>query len=150
MGTTTKRLQLSVVCFFRPFIQKVIQTNCKLDKSKFKCTMCYLILALGSTAILGSSAYASEESPYDSGHDDGCDDARISDPDDRYINKDGKGADNHTNEFMDGYNDGYDSCGGGNSERGNDDNENNNENENSHSQSQNQGIDICQVNGCVP
>jgi len=73
---------------------------------------------------------------------------------DRYINQDGKGADNHTNEFMDGYNDGYDSCGGGNSDRGSDDNENNNENnndnENSQSQSQNQGIYICQVNGCVP
>lgn len=116
--------------------------------------MCYLILALSSTAILCSSAYASEESPYDSGYDRGCDDARISDPDDRYINKDGKGADNHTNEFMDGYNDGYDSCGGGNLDRGSDDNENNNENnnenENSQSQSQNQGIYICHVNGCVP
>jgi hypothetical protein len=66
---TTKKLQLSVICLFRPFIQKETQTNCKLDDSKFKHTMCYLILALSSTAILGSSAYASEESPYDSGYD---------------------------------------------------------------------------------
>lgn len=83
MAITTKKLQLSVVFLFMPFIQKETQTNCKLDDSKFKRTMCYLILALSSTAILGSSAYASEESPYDSGYDHGCDDARISDPDDR-------------------------------------------------------------------
>ena len=43
----------------------------------------------------------------------------ISDPDDRYINEDGKGPSNHTNEFMDGYNSGYNSCSG--SDRGHSD-----------------------------
>ena len=145
MAITTKKLQLSVICLFRPFIQKETQTNCNLDNNKFKHTLCYLILALSSTSMLGSSAYASEESPYDSGYDHGCDDARISDPDDRYINQDGKGADNHTNEFMDGYNDGYDSCGGGSSEGP----ESENENPQSQSQSSNNRNEN-KLNTCVP
>jgi hypothetical protein len=35
-------------------------------------------------------------------------DAKISNPDDRYINQPEKGPSFHTNEFMRGYNDGYD------------------------------------------
>ena len=53
---------------------------------------------------------ASSKSPYDSGYDHGCDDADISYPDDRYINQPDKGPSYHTNEFMSGYNDGYDNC----------------------------------------
>src|SRR5215207_3689660 len=53
---------------------------------------------------------ASSKSPYESGYDHGCDDAKISDPDDRYINQPEKGPSFHTNEFMRGYNDGYDTC----------------------------------------
>jgi hypothetical protein len=53
---------------------------------------------------------ASSKSPYDSGYDHGCDDADISYPDDRYINQPDKGPSHHTNEFMSGYNDGYDNC----------------------------------------
>jgi hypothetical protein len=56
------------------------------------------------------TANASSKSPYESGYDHGCDDADISDPDDRYINQPEKGPSFHTNEFMRGYNDGYDSC----------------------------------------
>lgn len=58
-----------------------------------------------------------EKSPYDSGYDHGCDDAG-EDPDDRYINEDGKGPSYHTNEFMSGYNNGYDSCSGRGSSSG--------------------------------
>src|SRR5215216_42978 len=53
---------------------------------------------------------ASSKSPYESGYDHGCDDADISDPDNRYINQPEKGPSFHTNEFMRGYNDGYDDC----------------------------------------
>lgn len=71
------------------------------------------LIAFFATAILATDQHAfAEKSPYDSGYSHGCSDAG-KDPDDRYINKDGKGPDNHTNEFMDGYNDGYDSCSGG-------------------------------------
>lgn len=53
---------------------------------------------------------ASSKSPYDSGYDHGCDDAKISDPNDRYINQPEKGPSFHANEFMKGYNDGYNVC----------------------------------------
>ena len=63
--------------------------------------------------LLQQVANASSNSPYESGRDHGCDDAGISDVGDRYINQDEKGPSFHTNEFMRGYNDGYDSCSGG-------------------------------------
>jgi hypothetical protein len=81
------------------------------------------ILTLAVTAILTSTmisvpsilvVYASE-SPYQSGYDHGCDDAGISDPGDRYINQQEKGPSFHTQEFMSGYYDGLESCGGDNS-----------------------------------
>jgi hypothetical protein len=57
-------------------------------------------------------ANASSKSPYESGRDHGCDDAGISDVGDRYINQDEKGPSFHTNEFMRGYNNGFDDCSG--------------------------------------
>src|SRR5215208_6811441 len=54
--------------------------------------------------------YAGSKSPYQSGYDHGCDDADISDPNDRYINQPEKGPSFHTDEFMRGYNAGYDAC----------------------------------------
>jgi hypothetical protein len=57
-------------------------------------------------------ADAGSKSPYDSGYDHGCDDAGISDPSNRYINEPGKGPSSHTNEFMQGYNAGYNACSG--------------------------------------
>jgi hypothetical protein len=63
------------------------------------------------------TASGSSKSPNGSGYDHGCDDADISDPDDRYINQPEKGPSLHTNEFMRGYNTGYYSCSGdGNNE----------------------------------
>jgi hypothetical protein len=73
-----------------------------------KClTICFLVFT-----IVASIPYsnASSKSPYDSGYDHGCDDAKISDPNDRYINQPEKGPSFHTNEFMKGYNDGYSVC----------------------------------------
>jgi hypothetical protein len=58
---------------------------------------------------------ATSKSPYDSGYDHGCDDVDIFDPDDRYINQPGKGPGFHTDEFMRGYNDGYNACWSGSS-----------------------------------
>jgi hypothetical protein len=53
---------------------------------------------------------ATSKSLYDSGHDHGCNDADISDPYDRYINQPEKGPSFHTDEFMRGYNSGYNAC----------------------------------------
>ncbi|WP_148686272.1 hypothetical protein [Candidatus Nitrosocosmicus hydrocola] len=47
---------------------------------------------------------------YRSGYNHGCSDAQIPDPDNRYINQLGKGANYHTSEFMRGYNDGFERC----------------------------------------
>lgn len=52
-------------------------------------------------------AYASSKSPNESGFDHGCDDADISSPSGRYINQPDKGPSNHTDEFMIGYEDGF-------------------------------------------
>ena len=52
------------------------------------------------------------KSPYQSGYDHGCDDARISSPSQQYLNQPEKGPSYHTSEFMDGYYSGISSCGG--------------------------------------
>jgi hypothetical protein len=54
-----------------------------------------------------------EDGPYESGYNHGCDDARISDPSERYINQPGKGPSFHTGSFMNGYYDGFDACSDG-------------------------------------
>lgn len=59
-------------------------------------------------------SYASEDDPYDSGYDHGCDDAKISDSSDRYINQPEKGPAFHTDRFMEGYNAGFSACAGSN------------------------------------
>lgn len=46
-------------------------------------------------------------------YDHGCDDARISNPGDRYINQPEKGPAFHTGEFMQGYDAGFSACGCG-------------------------------------
>jgi hypothetical protein len=49
-------------------------------------------------------------SPYESGYVHGCDDARITDFSARYINQPEKGPNFHTDEFMRGYDAGYNAC----------------------------------------
>jgi hypothetical protein len=63
---------------------------------------CFLLFAL-----IGQS-YA--QSSYDSGYDHGCDDADIPNPESQYINQPEKGPSFHSDEFMEGYNDGYGDC----------------------------------------
>jgi hypothetical protein len=69
---------------------------------------CFVLLAL-LVVQLNPSAYSSSDA-YDSGYDHGCDDAGISNSDERYINQPDKGPAFHTGRFMDGYNIGFDSC----------------------------------------
>ncbi|MEJ7642287.1 MAG: HNH endonuclease [Candidatus Nitrosocosmicus sp.] len=58
-------------------------------------------------ALFGQS-YA--QSPYDSGYDHGCGDADTPNPARQYINQPQKGPSFHSEEFMEGYNDGYGDC----------------------------------------
>lgn len=50
------------------------------------------------------------ESSYNSGYDHGCDDADFRYPGDRYINQPGKGPSQHSDQFMNGYEDGFNAC----------------------------------------
>jgi hypothetical protein len=50
-----------------------------------------LIILMMLSAPATQLAYAGGKSPYESGYDHGCDDADISDPDDRYINQPERG-----------------------------------------------------------
>ena len=88
------------------------------NRSKIIPIIIVVLLAFLLAPQLQQVANASSNSPYESGRDHGCDDAAISDVDDRYINQPEKGPSFHTNEFMRGYNAGYDDCSG--SEDGND------------------------------
>lgn len=81
------------------------------------------------------------KSPYDSGYDHGCDDARISDSSDRYINQPEKGPSFHTSEFMNGYDSGFNSCSSYNSNNYNSPNY-----ESSSSRSSNSDPDECRSN----
>lgn len=72
----------------------------------------FLLMACILAPQIHSVDASRSKSPYSSGYDHGCDDAKISDPSDRYINEPGKGTSNHTDEFMDGYYAGFDACSG--------------------------------------
>lgn len=54
-----------------------------------------------------------KESAYNSGYSHGCSDAKISNYSKRYINQPGRGPGYHTQEFMSGYNDGFETCSNG-------------------------------------
>jgi hypothetical protein len=81
----------------------------KLDTSVL--LMMFFSLALMTLNVLPVQlSSGSSTSPYQSGYNHGCSDVRISDPSERYINQPGKGPRFHTNEFMSGYNTGYNAC----------------------------------------
>jgi hypothetical protein len=74
-----------------------------------------LLLFMTMVLSLGVQAYAVNtltitKSPFESGYGHGCDDAGITDFSDRYINQPGKGPSFHTEEFMRGYDTGYNAC----------------------------------------
>jgi hypothetical protein len=84
--------------------------NKRLRKSTGVIVLLVAILTIPIFAIPPSTSKAYAQSPYSSGYDHGCDDAKIANPDDRYINQPGKGPTYHTGSFMNGYYDGFDSC----------------------------------------
>jgi hypothetical protein len=74
-----------------------------------------LLLFMTMVLSLGVQAYAVNtftitKSPFESGYDHGCNDAGITDLSDRYINQPGKDPSFHTEEFMRGYDTGYNAC----------------------------------------
>ena len=95
-------------------LKKVATTN----KIPLVISFIFCALAVLSPAYI-TSIYA--VGPYDSGYDHGCDDAKIAEYSDRYINQPGKGPISHTYDFMRGYYDGNSDCSESN-ENDNDDN----------------------------
>jgi hypothetical protein len=65
------------------------------------------VLAFG---IQVHAVNAITKSAFESGYGHGCNDAGILDFSDRYINQPGKGPSFHTDEFMRGYDTGYNAC----------------------------------------
>jgi hypothetical protein len=68
-----------------------------------------LLLVLG-VQIHAVNAISLTKSPIESGYGHGCNDAGIIDLSDRYISQPGKGPSFHTEEFMCGYDTGYNEC----------------------------------------
>jgi hypothetical protein len=72
------------------------------------------IMMLTFTSELYAQAQESDSnttlSPYESGYVHGCEDSRTTDFSDRYINQPEKGPSFHTDEFMRGYDAGYNEC----------------------------------------
>jgi hypothetical protein len=78
-----------------------------------------LLLFMMMVLLLGVQIYAvndtsittnTTKSSFESGYDHGCSDVKISEFSDRYINQPGKGPSSHTEEFMRGYDAGYNAC----------------------------------------
>jgi hypothetical protein len=67
-----------------------------------------MVLILVILIQLGQFAYAI--SGHDSGYNHGCDDAKVADPSQRYINQPEKGPNFHSDAFMQGYKSGFNSC----------------------------------------
>lgn len=118
-------------------------------------TMIGVIALIITTMTTGGSNAFAKKSPYDSGFDHGCDDAKISNPADRYINQYEKGPAYHTTAFMNGYDRGFIDCSqhsGNNNDRGyyevNTAIDDSNFDDHSVSQPQNQQAYTNQVAGC--
>ncbi len=79
-----------------------------LSSSLLLFTMVMLLLGVQTQAVNDKTNNA--KSSFESGYDHGCSDVKIIDFSDRYINQPGKGPSFHTEEFMRGYDTGYNAC----------------------------------------
>jgi hypothetical protein len=83
----------------------------------------FVLSVLSLSIFAYNSPVQASSGAYDSGREHGCDDARISNPSDRYINQPERGPSFHTSAFMDGYNAGFNECSGSSSSDGNNGND---------------------------
>lgn len=84
----------------------------RLMRHKIPLTFVLAVVLAITIYSFNQLGHASSNDPYDSGYTHGCDDARVADPSDRYINQPEKGPSFHTKAFMDGYYVGYNACSG--------------------------------------
>jgi hypothetical protein len=74
-------------------------------------TFYYLNILIVLVAILiPLGQYTSAISGHDSGYNHGCDDAKVANPSQRYINQPEKSPNFHSDPFMQGYKSGFNSC----------------------------------------
>ena len=74
----------------------------------------FAVVLIVSAASLGIQNAIAKGTPYDAGYSHGCSDAKLSFSA-RYINQPEKGPSFHTQEFMSGYNAGFNACNHGSS-----------------------------------
>ncbi|MGC1132892.1 MAG: hypothetical protein WA941_08715 [Nitrososphaeraceae archaeon] len=68
-----------------------------------------ILISIVSVVTTSLPANASSDA-YEAGYDHGCHDADFRYPGDRYINQPGNGPSQHSDEFMSGYEDGFNAC----------------------------------------
>src|SRR5919202_5131657 len=73
-----------------------------------------IMISASSSFVIVQSVMAKRGTPFQPGYNHGCSDARLTFSD-RYINQPGKGPSFHTQEFMSGYNAGFNACNHGSS-----------------------------------
>jgi len=91
------------------FHKNILLLNKVATTHKVPLLISFIIFALAFFP-LPSITHVNAATPYESGYDHGCDDAKISDYSGRYINQPGKGPSSHSSEFMQGYYDGKGDC----------------------------------------
>jgi hypothetical protein len=69
-----------------------------------------LLVTFAALILMQQNTAAATTSPDDSGYAHGCNDAKADDH--PYLNSPGHGPNFHTGQFMQGYNDGFNTCGG--------------------------------------
>jgi hypothetical protein len=90
-------------------ISKLNENDCK-PKIFFGIVILGILVAFTAVFIPMEHNAAAIISPYDSGYAHGCDDAKAGDH--PYLNSPGHGANFHTGQFMQGYDNGFNNCGG--------------------------------------
>lgn len=86
-----------------------IKTTIPQNKSVFYISLSF-VLAAALVSLNPFNIDVHAQSPHSSGYSHGCSDAKISNPDNRYINQPEKGPRYHTSQFMSGYYDGFNNC----------------------------------------
>jgi hypothetical protein len=78
-------------------------------KTKLAIAAALIVVAAASSLGTIQSAMAKKGTPFQASFDHGCNDTKVT-FDARYINQPGKGPSFHTQEFMSGYNRGFNMC----------------------------------------
>lgn len=82
----------------------------KMGNKRFPVYVVAFAVFFVSGFVLSINLEVSAQGPFDSGYNQGCEDAQITDSADRYMNQRGKGPESHSSSFMNGYYEGFNEC----------------------------------------